>query len=103
MTSGRAPKLDIKYIENWSLPNDFYIIFRTGYQIFKPPPTAYSGGRLREPSRDFRKRPWRAFFLFWREFVGTTGDLCVHSVAACGFISACCGRFGEHLLGAFVR
>ncbi len=34
-------ELDIKYIENWSLVNDYYIIFRTGYQIFKPPSTAY--------------------------------------------------------------
>jgi exopolysaccharide biosynthesis polyprenyl glycosylphosphotransferase len=33
--------LDIKYIENWSLPLDFYIIFMTGFKIFKPPPTAY--------------------------------------------------------------
>ena len=33
--------LDIRYIENWSLPLDFYIIFSTGCQIFKPPPTAY--------------------------------------------------------------
>ena len=34
-------KLDIKYIERWSLPLDFYIIFRTMYQVFRPPPTAY--------------------------------------------------------------
>jgi putative colanic acid biosysnthesis UDP-glucose lipid carrier transferase len=34
-------KLDIMYIENWSLPLDFYIIFRTMYQVFKPPKTAY--------------------------------------------------------------
>jgi len=34
-------KLDIKYIENWSLPVDFWIIFNTMYQVFRPPKTAY--------------------------------------------------------------
>jgi exopolysaccharide biosynthesis polyprenyl glycosylphosphotransferase len=34
-------KLDIKYIENWSLPLDFWIIFNTMYQVFRPPKTAY--------------------------------------------------------------
>jgi putative colanic acid biosynthesis UDP-glucose lipid carrier transferase len=34
-------QLDIKYIENWSLPFDFWIIFNTMYQVFKPPKTAY--------------------------------------------------------------
>jgi lipopolysaccharide/colanic/teichoic acid biosynthesis glycosyltransferase len=34
-------KLDIKYIENWSLPLDFWIIFSTMCQVFKPPKTAY--------------------------------------------------------------
>ncbi len=32
-------KLDIKYIENWSLPLEFWIIFNTIGQIFKPPKT----------------------------------------------------------------
>ena len=32
-------KLDIKYIENWSLPLDLYIIFNTIIQIFRPPRT----------------------------------------------------------------
>ena len=30
-------KLDIKYVEEWSLPLDFWIIFNTTYQIFRPP------------------------------------------------------------------
>jgi exopolysaccharide biosynthesis polyprenyl glycosylphosphotransferase len=34
-------KLDIKYIENWSLPFDFWIIFQTMLQVVKPPKTAY--------------------------------------------------------------
>ena len=34
-------KLDIKYIENWSLPLDFWIIFQTMFKIVKPPETAY--------------------------------------------------------------
>ena len=34
-------QLDINYIENWSLPFDFWIIFNTMYQVFKPPKTAY--------------------------------------------------------------
>ena len=34
-------KLDIRYIEDWSLPLDFYIIFSTMYQVFRPPKTAY--------------------------------------------------------------
>jgi exopolysaccharide biosynthesis polyprenyl glycosylphosphotransferase len=34
-------KLDIQYIEDWSLPRDFSIIFNTMYQVFKPPKTAY--------------------------------------------------------------
>jgi exopolysaccharide biosynthesis polyprenyl glycosylphosphotransferase len=34
-------QLDIRYIENWSLPMDFWIIFRTMIQVFKPPKTAY--------------------------------------------------------------
>jgi exopolysaccharide biosynthesis polyprenyl glycosylphosphotransferase len=34
-------KLDIKYIESWSLPLDFWIIFNTMYQVFRPPKTAY--------------------------------------------------------------
>ena len=34
-------KLDIKYIENWSLPLDFWIIFITMLQVVKPPKTAY--------------------------------------------------------------
>jgi lipopolysaccharide/colanic/teichoic acid biosynthesis glycosyltransferase len=34
-------KLDIKYIEKWSLPLDFWIIFRTFVQVFRPPKTAY--------------------------------------------------------------
>ena len=34
-------KLDIRYIEDWSLPLDFYIIFSTMCQVFRPPKTAY--------------------------------------------------------------
>jgi exopolysaccharide biosynthesis polyprenyl glycosylphosphotransferase len=34
-------KLDIEYIENWSLPVDFWIIFSTFVQVFRPPKTAY--------------------------------------------------------------
>ena len=34
-------KLDIKYIEDWSLPLDFWIIFSTMRQVVKPPKTAY--------------------------------------------------------------
>ncbi len=34
-------KLDIKYIETWSLPLDLSIIFKTFYQVLKPPKTAY--------------------------------------------------------------
>ena len=34
-------QLDIKYIEDWSLPFDFWIIFNTMYQVFRPPKTAY--------------------------------------------------------------
>jgi exopolysaccharide biosynthesis polyprenyl glycosylphosphotransferase len=34
-------KLDIKYIEKWSLPLDFWIIFSTFVQVFRPPKTAY--------------------------------------------------------------
>ena len=34
-------KLDIKYIENWSLPLDFWIIFQDDDQVVKPPTTAY--------------------------------------------------------------
>jgi exopolysaccharide biosynthesis polyprenyl glycosylphosphotransferase len=34
-------KLDIRYIETWSLPLDFWIIFNTMYQVFRPPKTAY--------------------------------------------------------------
>jgi exopolysaccharide biosynthesis polyprenyl glycosylphosphotransferase len=34
-------KLDIRYIEDWSLPLDFWIIFSTMCQVFKPPKTAY--------------------------------------------------------------
>ena len=34
-------KLDIKYIENWSLPLDYWIIFQTMLQVVKPPKTAY--------------------------------------------------------------
>ena len=34
-------KLDIKYIESWSMPLDFWIIFQTMLQVVKPPKTAY--------------------------------------------------------------
>ena len=34
-------KLDIRYIEDWSLPLDFWIIFSTMSQMFRPPKTAY--------------------------------------------------------------
>jgi exopolysaccharide biosynthesis polyprenyl glycosylphosphotransferase len=34
-------KLDIEYIENWSLPMDFWIIFKTMLSVIKPPKTAY--------------------------------------------------------------
>jgi exopolysaccharide biosynthesis polyprenyl glycosylphosphotransferase len=34
-------KLDIKYIENWSMPLDYWIIFQTMLQVVKPPKTAY--------------------------------------------------------------
>jgi exopolysaccharide biosynthesis polyprenyl glycosylphosphotransferase len=34
-------KWDIKYVEDWSLPLDFWIIFDTMYQVFRPPKTAY--------------------------------------------------------------
>jgi exopolysaccharide biosynthesis polyprenyl glycosylphosphotransferase len=34
-------KLDIKYIENWSLPWDFWIIFKTMLRVVRPPKTAY--------------------------------------------------------------
>ena len=34
-------KKDIEYIENWSLPLDFWIIFKTMVQVIKPPKTAY--------------------------------------------------------------
>ena len=34
-------KLDIDYIEDWSLARDFWIIFNTMYQVFRPPKTAY--------------------------------------------------------------
>ena len=34
-------KLDIRYIETWSLPLDLSIIFKTMLQVFKPPKTAY--------------------------------------------------------------
>ncbi len=34
-------QLDINYIENWSLPFDFWIILNTMYQVVKPPKTAY--------------------------------------------------------------
>jgi lipopolysaccharide/colanic/teichoic acid biosynthesis glycosyltransferase len=34
-------KLDLEYIENWSLPLDFWIIFNTIPQLFRPPRTAY--------------------------------------------------------------
>jgi exopolysaccharide biosynthesis polyprenyl glycosylphosphotransferase len=34
-------QLDIKYIEDWSLPLDCWIIFNTMRQVFRPPKTAY--------------------------------------------------------------
>ncbi|HVJ58646.1 MAG TPA: sugar transferase, partial [Terrimicrobiaceae bacterium] len=34
-------KLDIKYIEDWSLPLDFWIIINTFLQVFRPKDTAY--------------------------------------------------------------
>jgi exopolysaccharide biosynthesis polyprenyl glycosylphosphotransferase len=34
-------KLDIRYIENWSLPLDCWIILSTFVQVFRPKPTAY--------------------------------------------------------------
>ena len=34
-------KLDITYIETWSLPLDLWIIFKTFFKVFKPPETAY--------------------------------------------------------------
>jgi exopolysaccharide biosynthesis polyprenyl glycosylphosphotransferase len=34
-------KKDIEYIENWSQPLDFWIIFKTMLQVLKPPKTAY--------------------------------------------------------------
>ena len=34
-------KLDIKYIEDWSLPLDFWIIISTFVQVFRPKDTAY--------------------------------------------------------------
>ena len=34
-------KLDVKYVENWSLPLDFWIILNTIFQILRPPKTAY--------------------------------------------------------------
>lgn len=30
-------RLDITYVEEWSLPLDFWIILNTTYQIFRPP------------------------------------------------------------------
>jgi len=36
-----SAKLDIKYIENWSLPLDLLIICRSLLQIIKPPKSAY--------------------------------------------------------------
>ncbi len=32
---------DITYLENWSIIMDLWIVLRTFYQIFRPPPTAY--------------------------------------------------------------
>ena len=34
-------KLDIKYIETWSLPLDLWIFFNTFFKVLKPPDTAY--------------------------------------------------------------
>jgi lipopolysaccharide/colanic/teichoic acid biosynthesis glycosyltransferase len=36
-----SAKLDIRYIETWSLPLDFYIIFKTMLQVIKLPKVAY--------------------------------------------------------------
>jgi lipopolysaccharide/colanic/teichoic acid biosynthesis glycosyltransferase len=36
-----STKLDIKYIEDWSLPLDFWIILKTIRQVVSPPKTAY--------------------------------------------------------------
>jgi putative colanic acid biosynthesis UDP-glucose lipid carrier transferase len=36
-----SAKLDIKYIEDWSLPLDFWIILKTMRQVVSPPKTAY--------------------------------------------------------------
>jgi lipopolysaccharide/colanic/teichoic acid biosynthesis glycosyltransferase len=36
-----STKLDLWYIQNWSLPLDLWIIFNTVFQVFKPPKTAY--------------------------------------------------------------
>ena len=36
-----SAKLDIRYIETWSLPLDFFIVFKTILQVIKPPKTAY--------------------------------------------------------------
>ena len=36
-----SAKLDIQYVENWSLPLDFSIMFKSMIQLIKPPPTAY--------------------------------------------------------------
>jgi lipopolysaccharide/colanic/teichoic acid biosynthesis glycosyltransferase len=36
-----SAKLDIRYIESWSLSLDFWIILNTVYQVFRPPKTAY--------------------------------------------------------------
>ena len=35
-----SAKLDIRYIETWSLPLDLSIMFKTFYQVLKPPKTA---------------------------------------------------------------
>ena len=34
-------KLDIKYIESWSMPLDFWICFKAMLQVVKPPKVAY--------------------------------------------------------------
>ena len=34
-------KLDIKYIENWSLPLDFWICFKAMLQVIHPPKVGY--------------------------------------------------------------
>ena len=36
-----SAKLDIRYIETWSLPLDLSIMLKTFYQVLKPPKTAY--------------------------------------------------------------